>query len=279
MLNFLPAVGSVLCFGSGGALAKKAIEILGRYRAIVYFYAVFAAILIGAALLFRIDIGLADDLILPYIAQITIGAFAIICFYKALEKGKASVLAPLGRLHVLLVMLAGVVIFGEMLSAKQIAGSLLMIGSAVVIAMDSWKGMKMEKGIPYMPFAVAGWAYYFSFLKIFVEAMGPFAATVVVELGVAFIVIAYHMLRRRNLSVPSLKDARFTIANGTAVSIAALFYNISIDGIGVALTAAIVAGAPIVTAVISYFMLGEKLDAYKYAAIVLMVVGLSAILI
>jgi drug/metabolite transporter (DMT)-like permease len=49
--------------------------------------------------------------------------------------------------------------------------------------------------------------------------------------------------------------------------------------IGAALTAAISAGTPIVNAAVSYLLLKEKLDRCKYAAIILVVLGLAMIVL
>ena len=277
MLEFLAALGSVFSFGSSGVMAKQAIQTVGRFKAISYFYITEVALLLIVALLLGITIQLPQDLIIPYIAQAAIGAFGVIAYFKALEQGKASILAPIGRVHVLLVVIAGVFLFGEALSALQMGGSLLIIASALVIALFGKDGMKSEKGVGYMVFAILGWGYYFTFLKIFVDALGPFLATLVTESGVAFIVIGYYLIRRRDLSPPSLKEGKFAIGNGVLVFFGALLYNFSIEKIGIALTASVVAGAPIVTAIFSYVFLREKLDPHKYAAIALLVIGLIMI--
>lgn len=279
MLEFLAALGSVFSFGSSGVMAKQAIQTVGRYKAISYFYITEVALLLTGALLLGITIQLPQDLLVPYVAQAAIGAFGVISFFKALERGKASILAPIGRLHVLLVVIAGILLFGEALSTIQITGSLLIVASAFVIALFGKDGIKLEKGMGYMLLAVLGWGYYFTFLKIFVAELGPFLATLVTESGVAFVVISYYLLRRRDLSPPSLKTGKFAFGNGVAVFFAALLYNFSIEQIGIALTASIVAGAPIVTAIFSYLFLHEKLDPHKYAAIALLVVGLIMIFI
>lgn len=278
MLGFLAAMGSMLSFGSGGVLAKRAIETLGRRKAIVYFYATLVLLLLAGTMALQVRFEFPGELLGIYIAQITIGALGIIAFYKAMEQGKISILAPLGRVYVLIVIVLGVLVFGEILSFMQVIGSLLIIISGIVIAFEDGKKLKIEAGTKYVLLAIACWGFYYTFLKTFVTALGAYPATVVTECGVASIVIAYYVARRTELKLPSAYDARYTIANGISLFLAAFLYNISIENIGIALTAAIVSGAPIITAVLSYFILKEKLDTRKYAAIVLMVAGLIMVL-
>jgi len=272
----IEALLALIASGSGGTFAKKSVQKLGRRKAIVYFYVVLVSLLAAGALLFGIQVSLPEELVFDYIALAFIGAVGVIGYFKALEEGKISILAPLGRLHVLIVIALSIIIFGEMLSIAQIGGSLLIILSAVVIALD--KG-KIEKGVKYMAIAILGWGYYFTFLKTFVVALGPYAATLLAESGVAFFVIAYYVIRRAELSPPSPREGRYAIAQGTAMFFGLLLYNFSIASIGAALTASVVAAAPIVNSIVAFLLLGEKLDMHKYVAIVLMIIGLITLIL
>jgi drug/metabolite transporter (DMT)-like permease len=84
-------------------------------------------------------------------------------------------------------------------------------------------------------------------------------------------------LRKNDISPPA--DLKFAATAGGLIFFASVLYSYSVGAIGAALTSAINAGVPIVNSVASYFLLGEKLDAHKYAAIALMVLGLVAIFI
>jgi hypothetical protein len=46
MLDFLPSLGSAVCYGSASPFSKKAIKVMGRHKAIVYAYAALITLLL-----------------------------------------------------------------------------------------------------------------------------------------------------------------------------------------------------------------------------------------
>ena len=90
--------------------------------------------------------------------------------------------------------------------------------------------------------------------------------------------LLYYIAKRSRLSLPSAEHSPYVLAHGSLLFIGILLYNYSISIIGAALTASVVAAAPIINSLASYFLLGEKLDNHKYLAIALMVLGLILLL-
>jgi drug/metabolite transporter (DMT)-like permease len=277
MLEFLPSLGSLLCYGSVSATSKKAINAIGRHKSIVYAYVVLVTLLFLGAIILQIGLQFPFGLLPAYIAQIVLGGLGAISAYKALDYGKSSITSPVARIYVLLVLAMSIIFLGEELSAGQIGGSVLIVVSAFVIALERKGSFKLEKWMIYLGISILCRAYYYTFIKTFVVALGAYEATLILELGVASFVVAFHALRGRDLSPPPLEKINYPAAAGALIFFGSLLYSFSVSFIGAALTAAISAGAPMVNAVASYLLLGEKLDAHKYAAIVLLVVGLIAI--
>ena len=277
MFEFLPSLGSLLSYGSVSPASKKAIGIIGRHKAIAYAYAVLITLLFIGAFLLKLDFWFPAKLLPGYVVQVVLGGLGAITVYKALDYGKASVVAPIAKTYVLLVLVTSIIFLGEELSAGQIAGSLLIVVSAVLMALGKGGKLKLEKWMVYLGISVICRTYYYTFIKTFVVALGPYMATLFLELGVAFFVVAFHVLRGRDLSPPAVGKVGFAAAAGVLIFFGSLLYSVSVGLIGAALTAAISAGAPMVNAVVSYFMLRERLDMRKYAAIVMMVIGLAAI--
>ena len=56
-----------------------------------------------------------------------------ICYFKALQLGKVSQVAPIDKLSVALAIILAVVFLKESLSVKQAIGALLIIGGSVVL--------------------------------------------------------------------------------------------------------------------------------------------------
>lgn len=60
-----------------------------------------------------------------------------LCYYRALNLGQASQVAPVDKLSIVLVAIVGVVFLGEKLSALNWAGVALVSGGAVLISLKA----------------------------------------------------------------------------------------------------------------------------------------------
>jgi drug/metabolite transporter (DMT)-like permease len=279
MLDYLPALGSLLSYGSMGPASKKAINAVGRHRAIAYIYLVLVVLLVLGALFGNLAITFPAGLLPAYAAQVAIGAIGAIAAYKALDYGKASITSPLGKVDTVLVLMMSIVLLGEAPGTLQVAGALVMVCAALIIARDEGGKLRMEPWMPYLGLSIICRSYYYTFIKTFVEALGPYQATLFLELGIVAFVVSFHALRGRDLAPPPPSRAVFVIGAGFLFFGGTLLYSISVGAIGAALTSAVYSGAPIINAVVSRILLGEKLDAAKYAAIALMVLGLFLIVV
>ena len=279
MLEFLASIGSVTCFGTVNPLAKRAIGEMGRHKAIVYsYFAMVILFIIGSFIVLPI-FAFPQELIFEYIIVVTAGAVGVIAAFKALDYGQSSVVAPINKVYVLLVLIMSMVFLGEKLSVGQIGGSVMIVTSAIVLSIGDGGSLKPEKWMAYLGISILCRAYYYTFIKTFIEAMGPYAATVMLEFGIVLFVVLFHSIRGRDLSPPPMKKALFPALSGSMIFFGSLLYSVSVGMIGAALTAAVSAGAPIINAVTSYIILKEKLSFQKYLAIVLMAIGLVAIFV
>jgi len=56
-----------------------------------------------------------------------------ICYFKALQLGKVSLVAPIDKLSVALAIILAVVFLKEQLNIKQVIGALMIIGGSIVL--------------------------------------------------------------------------------------------------------------------------------------------------
>ncbi len=279
MLDFIPSIVSVLSFGFAGVTSKQSISAIGRHKAIVYAYVILVFLLIVGAVVLGQKIDLPPDLLPLYIAQVAMGALGVLAWYKALNYGKASITSAVAKTYVLLVLASSIFFLGEQLSIGQIMGAFLMVGSTVVLAIGKTGKIKLERWMIYLAIAILCRAYYYTFIKTFVSALGVYPATLLLEIGIAGFVVAFHFLRGRDLSPPKLSDMKYPIIPGVLIFIGTIFYSLSISEVGAALTATVSAGGPIINTIGSYIILREKLDLQKYSAIILIVIGLIMIFV
>jgi transporter family protein len=57
-----------------------------------------------------------------------------LCYYRALQSGPASMVAPIDKLSVALVIVLGVLVLGEPLSWKVVVGGTLVVTGVIVLA-------------------------------------------------------------------------------------------------------------------------------------------------
>ncbi len=279
MLEYLASLCSVTCYGTVNAFAKKAIEEMGRHKAIVYSYFTMVILFIIGSFFALPVFSFPQELILEYVIVVCAGALGVIAAFKALDYGQSSIISPINKIYVLLVLIMSMVFLGEELSIGQIGGSVMIVTSAIVLASGDGGRLKPEKWMVYLGISILCRAYYYTFIKIFVEAMGPYAATLVLEFGIVLFVVLFHSIRGRDLSPPPVNKAVFPAVSGSMIFFGSLLYSVSVGTIGAALTAAVSAGAPMINAVTSYILLKEKLSFQKYLAIILMAIGLIAIFV
>ena len=58
-----------------------------------------------------------------------------LCYYRSLQLAPASWVAPIDKLSVVIAIILGVVILGEPLSLKLVAGSILILSGVLVLAL------------------------------------------------------------------------------------------------------------------------------------------------
>jgi len=279
MIGILAALLSMTAFGLAAPFNKMAFSGAGRHRTIVYTYLVLVPSIFLVAILSGQRIWFPAQLLHAYLLQCIMGAIGVIAAFKALEMGRTGVISTLGRGYTLIVLLAGIILLGESLSLQQMAGALLVVASSFVIGAGTPGRIRLESGLLFVAISIIGRAYYYTGIKMFVEALGPMLSVALLELGVCSMVVAYYLVRRRDLSLPGAGARMPIAAGGASLLLATVAYNVSVAELGAGLTSAIIAGGPIITAIASHFMLGERLEAEKYAAIVLMALGLVAIFI
>lgn len=58
-----------------------------------------------------------------------------LCYFRALQIGRASLVAPVDKTSVVMVLVLSVVVLGEPFTAKAVIGSLLIVGGTIVLIM------------------------------------------------------------------------------------------------------------------------------------------------
>ena len=275
MLEFLPALVMLVAFGLTDIPNKAGLRYLNPFQALFTRYLTLAIALIVIAFSLNAVVIPSLETGLLILFNTLVGTAAIACFFKGLKVMHASIANPLGRLSVLLNIAFGVVFFGEAFSLMQLLGALIILGAAFFISLENdRKKLKLVKGSHYVFLAVLGWGVYFTLLRPIVEGVGPISASLYSETMVFVYVAAFMLLTRKKIKIGLDKPTGIMVIAGLALLVASLAYSFSIGLIGIALSASIYAGGPVLNAVFSRVILKEKLVWYKYLSIVALVIGL-----
>ncbi|MFC1755406.1 EamA family transporter, partial [Thermoproteota archaeon] len=117
-----------------------------------------------------------------YIAALVIGSAAIYFYFRAMHKGKVSLVAPIAHASSLLTVILSFMFYGEKLSTTQYIAVILLIIGVILLSFrySELKKLKLSKRlIPGAEFALLtmlGWGLYFFLIKPVIVTLGPLLA-------------------------------------------------------------------------------------------------------
>jgi drug/metabolite transporter (DMT)-like permease len=274
MLGLLYSLVSSLSYGAGYVVSKKIIKDNGLYRALVYACIGFTILLLLGAIIFEVPLVFPEELYLPYFVQIFCGALGVLALFKAFEHGKASIMASLSTVYVVIVFGIAIFFFNEPFSPLQIVGTFIILLSSLLIAFKNLKKHKLENGVLFLIATIFGWGYYYSFIKIFIPVLGVYGTTFFLEIGIGVLIMLYAVITKKNLRIPTFSESLGIGLRSCLIFLGSMFYTFSVALIGVGLTSAFTSSSSIFTDILSYFFLKEKLTPGKYLAMLSLIVGL-----
>ncbi|MDP1710091.1 MAG: EamA family transporter, partial [bacterium] len=277
--GFLAMVG----YGVSDFLAKKAIDKIGNLKVLFYTQ------LIGAVFMLLYFIG---DRTIPVfdlkniISVVTFGFFnaaGYLALYKSFEMGKLSIVSPISSSSAILAAVISFLFFGETFSTLKILSLLLVLSGIVLAAIDP-KGLKngfgkkdLSKGVPeaLMVFLIFG--IYVPFWDKFLNNPGWIVWVILVRLVLAFFLIFYQKsILKKELSLKLNKIIYLLIvvaifeAAGSFGSSWGLHASVNTTSI----VAAVTSTYPLITAILAFIFLKERLMASQYVGIGFIITGL-----
>ncbi|MCD1259751.1 EamA family transporter [Paenibacillus athensensis] len=161
---FLYAVSSAILFGLTGFFMK--ISQMRRGSTPHLLLGLYAAGSLGFALNSALEGSLLAALLdwRLWAAGAVIGAGSAlgnVVFIKALDYGPASLTSPLMNLNILLIIVMSMVVYGEGLSAPELAGALLLVLSAALVAIRPKEPLSIRERIWFGLVALGGVLFFF----------------------------------------------------------------------------------------------------------------------
>ena len=268
----------LLLGGLAPIASKKAMQSMAEEWALVYFYAVSAPFLLAGVFLFsEPKIPGTIDIAMLLVAGIA-GAIAIVALLKSYRQMETTIAQPLANIYVLMIIAISALFLNESLGTMQAVGAAaILLSSAVIAAKKSLLQYKIVDGAKFIAITAAGWTIYYIMLRFLTKSLGPYNTAFYSQALIGLIILAYVLLAKRKIELPTGKNFFFLLGGGLAIVDLSLAFNLLMQKTGLAITASISAGLPITTAIFAAVVLNEKLEARKYAAIALLVLGLVAL--
>ncbi|MBD3313944.1 EamA family transporter [Candidatus Woesearchaeota archaeon] len=265
----------MLLWGFSKIPAKKAMGIIGPYYSLLYEH-----IVVGFLVLLIIPF---TEFVLPSIrisiwllCAALIGAVGISFLFRAMDEGKVSIVSPIAHSAAIITVILSYLFLGERISPlKWLAVGLMILGTILISFRYSdimrLKFSNAVPGVKYALIAMLGWGAFYFAVKPVVDDLGPLLATVYLEVLVSLFIAV--PLIFRGIRKPG-RALKYSLTSGVCVAAASLLFNSAIEKSAVSLIYPLASSAPFISVILSFIMLGERIELNQKLAILLIIPGI-----
>ncbi len=261
----------------GGTLSKKyaPIVVLGMTQAIGLFFGITLVLLNGELLGSNTPQAFGDGgYFFPGALAGIAGYLGLICLYAGLSTGRMGVVSPISSLSAV-IPLTFALITGEVLTVAQGVGVVIALAGAFCAS-----GPELSQGLSPKPLflavgAAAGFGTAMTFMSIGSESSA--LMTMVMMRATTFLVTIGLVIRYRTIGNFSKSEIPVLIFVGVADFSANLLLGVATNFGLVSLVMVLGSIYPIVTALMAFKFLHERLHRVQYVGIVLAVAGVALI--
>ncbi len=280
------AIADPLLWGFASMFAWGTGDILARYAAIRLGSPVVAIVVLGLGIVPPLAMGLSRY---PSLEAVTGGDFLLLAtasgllfplgyvlFYRGLERGMVSIVSPLSASWLAVTTVLAAILFNESIGLAKGSLILLVLAGIVLISARGRSGASLE-GVWYGLTAMLTFGIAFTLWKPIVEEVGPFIAVASVRL-VATVALGSYLSVKRPVGASFTRGAvLMVIASAVLDSLGFVSYNLGIETEDVSLIAPISASYPVVTLVLAWVFLRERVSALQMTGIVVLLSAVVAL--
>ena len=215
-----------------------------------------------------------NNYLLPGVFAGLLGFIGLLAFYTGLATGQMGVVAPISALSVL-IPLTIAFINGEKPNSMQLSGmSIALIGAVFASGPEIQAGMTIR---PLVYAVIAAFGFGGAVALIAQGSSSSAIMTMTTMRLVTFIVSLFLLARYRTLGGLSKKNIPILIVIGAADFIANLFLGVATTKGLVSLAVVLGSLYPIVTALLAFKLLHERLHKVQYVGIAFAITGVALI--
>jgi len=226
------------------------------------------------------------------LAWITLAAAAFgvgyLSFFYGLRVGAVSLVSPISSAGALIPVSAGIVLFGEEISASRLGGiALTLTGLAIMLidprAVHDLGSVGRRRGILAGVATMLAWGSGTALLLPLVKEMGSFAPIALLRVEILLVMFAWFAWRgaipRTESSSPRWPPALWAfIVPAAVLDLAAFFsYGFALHTVPASVAAPIASAYPLVTIVIARHMLHERLSRKEWGGVAVTLAGTAAL--
>ncbi len=278
LVGVLCGVVALFFFAFSDFYLAKSSRRIGSFRAVLWFNVLILCVLLVLGLcFFRLQEISTTTAEIAIVIGVT-GIIGYLSFARGLEVGIVSIVSTIGSAWAPIAVILGVLLLSESLTLLEISAICLIIVGTVAISLNvkeiTRKGLKrLRRGIAYALVALFCWGIYFFLLKILVDRIGWFPATLFVMPPAVAFVILYGLATKQPMKIGKL-DLPFIIIVAVASLTATVAYNVGVSYSYVAIVAPLTGASPAVLVMLALVFLKEKVTTNQKIGIISIILGI-----
>lgn len=280
--GILFALITLLSWGTADFFAKKAVDKVGYATSLIINQIIALGPIFASSLLFSKFPALTLDLVLIVAVTGFLGFLGYFYFYKGLAKGKVSIVSPIAGSWFVITVLVASFIYVEKLLPLQIAGVAVIfagifLASTNLTQFKNLIGKVKISGVLEAFISMIAWGFTFALTKQIVVLAGPIVALLMVRIVAFLSMFSWINVSKARIQVPPKLIFAFLTAAALLDVFGYALYNVSVETELISIVSPIAASYPVVTILLAYLFLKERLTRNQQVGIAFILIGLVLI--
>lgn len=275
-LGFILGIVAMLTLGVQSYIMAKSSRRIGPLGTSLWYQAISLGILVLlAAFLFQYG-GMTWWTFLILVLTGVVSVSGILAFTKGLQVGHVSLVVTVASAWGAVTAVLGVLLLGESMTWLQAAFIALIVLGTVLAALGSRSAARRKAGglgIGYAAIALSSWGAYYFFLGFLVKALNWFSVTLFVTAITVLFLAAYGAVTKKPMKA-NMGSLGPLLAMGAFNVIVLFAYNIGVTVSYASIVAPISAASPLVTIILAYVLLRERLAPNQKIGVAMVLLGI-----
>lgn len=271
------ALGALLGWAVGDVFVTFAVRKIGNFKTL-FWQLLIATFISSLYIPFALPIADYRMLLFSFILGV-IHLLGVLCYFKGLEIGNASLVGTISGSFSLLVVILSLIVFRESLNLFQVLGIACVLAGVFLVSFQLHDIKRIEfskdKGIIYALLAMLFWGVYFAFIKIPATKIGWFWQPYTYNLTV-FILLIYSLFKKQKLFIGNNSKTIFPIvASAILLTLGHFSYNLGILRGFSSIVAPIAGSQTTLFVILAQFIFKERMAKQQVAGVVATILGIT----